>query len=392
MLECPLLTYSYSVDSMETFNSSFGQFNLSRYPKRKREQLRAWDAADEYLLKHLEEEGLSPENKSVLVVNDQFGGLAIPLSKYSPMVISDSWLAHRGITANAQDNTIDPSTITLCSSLDYPEGAFDLVLLKIPKSLAMLEDQLIRLRPLLSTSTIVVAAGMVKSIHTSTLKLFEKYLGPTKTSLAYKKARLIFPQLDLKKERAPSPYPSQYKLENTPYQIINHAGVFSRDSLDIGTRFLLQHLPKDNRYEKIIDLGCGNGVVGLMAAEFNPDASIHFVDESFMAVASAKENFEAAFGDQKDAIFEATDCLTGIARNSANLILNNPPFHQQNAVGDFIAKQMFRESFRVLCNKGELWVIGNRHLGYHLALKKIFGNCETVASNKKFVILKATKH
>jgi 16S rRNA (guanine1207-N2)-methyltransferase len=39
----------------------------------------------------------------------------------------------------------------------------------------------------------------------------------------------------------------------------------------------------------------------------------------------------------------------------------------------------------------ELRVVGNRHLGYHLKLKKLFGNCETVAGNAKFVILKAVR-
>ena len=40
---------------------------------------------------------------------------------------------------------------------------------------------------------------------------------------------------------------------------------------------------------------------------------------------------------------------------------------------------MFRESKQVLRRGGELWVIGNRHLGYHIQLKKLFGNCEVVA-------------
>lgn len=128
-----------------------------------------------------------------------------------------------------------------------------------------------------------------------------------------------------------------------------------------------------------------------MAAQNNPGAHIDFVDESFMAVASAKENFEAAFGAERSATFTATDCLSGLAKNRYDLVLNNPPFHQQNAVGDFIALQMFRESHQALRKDGELWVIGNRHLGYHLRLKKLFGNCDTVASNKKFIILKARK-
>ncbi|WP_415882321.1 methyltransferase [Neptuniibacter sp. QD34_54] len=376
---------------MNIFETPFGQFSLSRYPRRKNEQLRAWDAADEYLLNQIDQEEILANPKRILIINDQFGGLSIVLNDQAPTVVSDSWLAHAGIKHNAADNEIDAEAITLCNSLDYPTEPFDLVLIKIPKSLAMLEDQLIRLRPLLTAETKVIGGGMVKSIHTSTLKLFEKYLGPTKTSLAKKKARLIFPEIDLNQPQLESPYPSDYILENTQHKIINHAGVFSRDSLDIGTRFSLQHLPDTDSFEDIIDLGCGNGVVGLIAAEKNPSAAVHFVDESFMAVASAEANFREAFGDSRKATFQATDCLAGIQKNSCDLVLNNPPFHQQNVVGDFIAQQMFRESHKVLRSGGELWVIGNRHLGYHVALKKIFKNCETIANNKKFVILKAIK-
>lgn len=376
---------------METLVVPQGQFSLSRYPKRKREQLRAWDAADEYILQQIDEEQLLHSDSKVLIINDQFGALTVALHQHNPVMISDSWLAHAGTQANAGDNEIDAENISIRNSLDYPEDRFDLILLKVPKSLAMLEDQLIRLRPLLKDGDRLIAGGMAKGIHTSTLKLFEKIIGPTKTSLAKKKARLIFPEFDPSIEENTSPYPSQYILEGTQYQIINHAGVFSRESLDIGTRFFLQHLPDSDKYQHIVDLGCGNGIVGLIAAEKNPTAKLQFVDESFMAVASASANFKTAFGDEREAAFLATDCLKGIKKSSCDLILNNPPFHQQNVVGDFIALQMFRESKEALLPGGELWVIGNRHLGYHGRLKKLFGNCETVASNKKFVILKAVK-
>ncbi|MCP4597497.1 methyltransferase [Neptuniibacter sp.] len=376
---------------METLVVPQGQFSLSRYPKRKREQLRAWDAADEYILQQIDEEQLLKNDCKVLVLNDQFGALSVALNKYNPIMISDSWLAHAGTRSNADDNSIEAENISIRNSLDYPDESFDLILLKVPKSLAMLEDQLIRLRPLLHSGSKLIAGGMAKGIHTSTLKLFEKIIGPTKTSLAKKKARLIFPEFDPAIGEKASPFPSEYILEGTQHKIINHAGVFSRDSLDIGTRFFLQHLPDSDKFQNIVDLGCGNGIVGLIAAEKNPSAQLQFVDESFMAVASASANFKTAFGDEREAAFLATDCLKGIKKSSCDLILNNPPFHQQNVVGDFIALQMFRESKEVLLPGGELWVIGNRHLGYHSRLKKLFGNCETVASNKKFVILKAVK-
>ncbi len=376
---------------MEKLSAPQGTFELSRFPRRKGEKLRAWDAADEYLLQQIGEEGCVQPDTRILILNDQFGALATALSANRPTLISDSWLSHRGSVANLADNHLDTDNLTLCDSLTPPQGTFDLVLIKVPKSLAMLEDQLHRLRPHLHSNSRIVGGGMVKAIHSSTLKLFEKLIGPTTTSLAKKKARLIFPQFDPALAIPENPYPTRYTLEGTNHQIINHAGVFSRDSLDIGTRFFLANLPTNPEIKHIVDLGCGNGVVGLIAAEQNPQAEVSFVDESFMAVASAKANFEAAFGDQRRGYFRTTDCLEGIKANSADLVLNNPPFHQQNVVGTHIAQQMFRESKKVLRKDGELWVIGNRHLGYHVALKKLFGNCDTVAANKKFVILRAVR-
>ena len=72
-------------------------------------------------------------------------------------------------------------------------------------------------------------------------------------------------------------------------------------------------------------------------------------------------------------------------------VLCNPPFHQQQVVSDHIARQMFRDARRVLREGGELWVVGNRHLGYHKTLKRLFGNATLVASNRKFVILRAVR-
>jgi 16S rRNA (guanine1207-N2)-methyltransferase len=128
----------------------------------------------------------------------------------------------------------------------------------------------------------------------------------------------------------------------------------------------------------------------MLAGVRNPQAEILFADESYMAVQSARENM-LENNICNNAEFIVTDCLQGVEKSSADLILNNPPFHQQNAVGDAVAWRMFTQSEKVLKKGGELWVIGNRHLGYHIKLNKIFGNCETVASDKKFVILKTVK-
>jgi 23S rRNA (guanine1835-N2)-methyltransferase len=366
-----------------------GNFELHRLPKRPRELLRAWDAADEYLLETVADQLTLRDDARILIVNDGFGALAVALSTYRPYAMSDSFLSQQATRLNLAANGLAESSVRFLSSLEMPEGQFDVVLIKVPKTLALLEDELIRLRPHLSVSTQVIVAGMVKTLPPTVWKLLERLIGPTTTSLAKKKARLIFTALDGKLTVPPSPYPVTYRLENTEYMISNHANVFSRESLDIGTRFFLQHLPFRQDACDIVDLGCGNGVVGLIAAERCPSAIVHFVDESFMAVASARDNFQRAFGPQREATFRVGDGLIEAVQESADLILCNPPFHQQNTVGDQIAVSLFKQSRRVLRKGGELWVIGNRHLDYHVYLKRLFGSYQLIASNSKFVILKA---
>ena len=368
-----------------------GSFTLQRRPRRRRELLRAWDAADEYLLREVAQQIQPGTGTRVLVVNDSFGALAVALASWAPQTWSDSFLSQLATRDNLLANGIDPAGVTQVNSLQQPAGPVDLVLIRVPKTLALLEDQLIRLRPLLTAETKVLVAGMVKALPRSVWAMLEKLLGTTDTALAWKKARLIRVTPDLTLTVPDSPYPVQYRLEGTDWLISNHANVFSRDSLDIGTRFFLQHLPLMPQAHEIIDLGCGNGVVGLQMAAQHPDATVHFVDESFMAVASARENFNRVFGATRAAVFRVGDGLENVAPASADLVLCNPPFHQERAVGDQIAQRMFRQAREVLRPGGELWVIGNRHLGYHALLKRRFGNVELIASNARFVILRVRR-
>jgi len=368
-----------------------GRFKLQRLPRRTRELLRAWDAADEYLLQHLAETAELSDGRRLLIVNDAFGALAVALHAYHPLAVSDSWLSQAATRLNLVENGLLEDSVQLSSSLETPQGPFDRILVKVPKTLALLEDQLTRLRPQMTGTSRVITAGMVKGLTPKVWELLERLIGPTTTSRARKKARLIFANVDSGPEIPLSPYPVEYRLEGTDYLISNHANVFSRDSLDIGTRFFLQHLPTRPDARDIVDLGCGNGLVGLIAAEKNPQAMIHFVDESYMAVDSAQRNFRNAFGTSRKASFRVGDGLSDSNRDTCDLVLCNPPFHLHSAVGDQIALRMFRQSHRALRKGGELWVIGNRHLGYHVSLKRLFASVELVASNRKFVVLRAGK-
>ncbi|MEU3144938.1 MULTISPECIES: methyltransferase [unclassified Streptomyces] len=377
--------------------TAWGAPVLARFPEDPRDRLRAWDASDEYLLGHLDREEV-PLDGTVVVVGDRWGALVTALAAHRPTQITDSWLGQEATRANLARAGVGPGTVPLLTTQDPPPGRIDVLLVRVPKSLALLEDQLLRLAPAVHEGTVVVGTGMVKEIHTSTLNLFERIIGPTRTSLAEKKARLIFCTPDPALVRPAGPWPYSYRLPDgigavSGRTVVNHAGVFCADRLDIGTRFFLRHLPQPSSKRpglRVVDLGCGNGVVGTAVALADPRAELLFVDESFQAVASAQATYRAN-GVPGHAEFRVGDGLTGVPDSSVDLVLNNPPFHSHQATSDATAWRMFTGARRALRQGGELWVVGNRHLGYHVKLRRLFGNSEVVASDRKFVVLKAVK-
>ncbi|MFE4513209.1 methyltransferase [Kitasatospora sp. NPDC056783] len=388
-----------------SFATPWGTFELTRYPADPRERLRAWDAADEYLLRHLAGEtdsaaGTATElaGRTVAVLGDRWGALTTALAGHRPIQITDSHLGRQATTANLARAGAEVDEDRLRTTRDAPPERIDVLLVRIPKSLALLEDQLHRLAPALHAGTVVVGTGMVTEIHTSTLQLFERILGPTRTSLAVRKARLVFCTPDPALAPGPNPWPHRYALPSdigavSGRTVVNHAGTFCADRLDIGTRFFLAHLPTPAPGARVVDLGCGNGVVGTAAALAGPGAELLFVDESHQAVASAEETFRINLGPDAPAEFLTADALAEdvVAPGSVDLVLNNPPFHSHQATTDATARRMFTGAKRALRPGGELWVVGNRHLGYHVTLRRLFGNCRLVAGNPKFVVLRAVK-
>lgn len=386
---------------MDELTAPTGTFQLERVPVRPRQPLRAWDAADEYVLELLAETPPEP-NARVLLVNDSFGALATALRPFDPIVINESAAGRHAIAENLARNECDPVPLMSMLELDDLETSVDTVVIKIPKSNAHLVDLLHRLRPHLRPESRIVGAAMARHVRTATLECFESIIGPTTTSLARKKARLLHVSFDPELTVDLSPWPTTWKHEARTH--VTHGGGFSPESVDVGTRFLLDNLPtardlvsSDHDVVRVVDLGCGNGIIGLrVVSDFTAvgiDHQISFVDDSALAIDATRRSWEATHGQAPDpatvAFVHTHRVVENIPKRSVNLVLINPPFHDDRVVGDDIAWTMFTDAHKILAPGGQLVVVGNRHLAYHAKLRKIFGQVDTVAATSKFVLLRA---
>ena len=111
-----------------------------------------------------------------------------------------------------------------------------------------------------------------------------------------------------------------------------------------------------------------------------------------MAIASSRLNVEVNRpADLSRCQFLLGNSLEQVTSESLQAVLCNPPFHQLQTITDQLAWQMFCDAERCLTSGGELRIVGNRHLGYHIKLQRLFNRVDCIASNQKFVILRAIK-
>lgn len=379
--------------TLPLMTSALGNLTIRRVPYSRKETLQAFDQADILALDYLHDENLLSSTSRVLVINDSFAAITSTVSmamvsKLGPMPVlwSDSYLAKLGLQANAKTNDLPQAGFV--QAQDTPQGPFDMVILRLPKSHGLLLDQIQRLLPQLAANALIIMPVMVKHIDNAVYQLLESALGELTTSLARKKARLMFAsQLVEGSRKSPSAAEVVWDVPTLGLSLQHYSGVFGRTKLDPGAQVLLDNFPQ-GPYQRVIDLGCGNGVQAIAAAKKWPLSQVMGVDESYMSVASASLN-AASNGVAAQCEFKAGDCLTDMNIKFVDLILCNPPFHQERVVGDQIAMRMFAQAAKVLTPEGELWVVGNRHLGYHAKLKRWFKRVEQIGAHPKFVVLKA---
>ncbi|MEQ9544931.1 MAG: methyltransferase [Marinobacter sp.] len=352
--------------------------------------LRAWDAADEYLLEQVF--ALMPEGAEarVLVVDDQFGALTLGLRRFEPVTLADSVSLAVALTLNGTANGVSHAALPE-SWLTPPQGPFDVIVMRIPRQLDYLSWLLRWSNEVLASDGVLVAGGMIKHLPDRSVEVFNDLVRTKQVCPARKKARVVVCQPG---DQGLDGWQGQWKgysLGDGDRLVSGLPAVFARERLDIGTRLLLPDvrraaaaLPPGAR---VLDLACGNGVLGMEALGAQPALSVVFSDVSSQAVVSSKHNVESAFSDV-DVDFCHEDGVSESA-GKFDLILLNPPFHEGGVVGDHVALRLFQQAARHLAVNGQLLMVGNRHLGYHRSLKRYFPVVTQLQADPRFVVFSA---
>ena len=159
--------------------------------------------------------------------------------------------------------------------------------------------------------------------------------------------------------------------------------VFSPGSVDRGTKAMLSFVefkPED----KVLDLGCGCGVVGILAAKKIGADKVVMCDISENAVQLSKQNAEA--NSVGDVVIRQSDGLKEISEKGFTLILSNPPYHTDFAV----AKGFIEEGFKKLTVGGKMVMVTKRLDWYRNKLSSTFGGV-TVKEKDGYYIFLAEK-
>ena len=175
---------------------------------------------------------------------------------------------------------------------------------------------------------------------------------------------------------------TEYALQ-TPQgelKICNLVGVFSQKQLDKGTELLLENLEAVNG--RVLDFGCGAGVITAALLKANPELTVDCVDINAMALASCEMTMAA--NGFKVHVY-ASDGFSSI-QGDFDAVISNPPFHDGLKATTDIAERFVANSAQSLTEGGVFQIVANRHLPYSEVIAASFGEVNVCAENNKYKI------
>jgi 16S rRNA (guanine1207-N2)-methyltransferase len=169
----------------------------------------------------------------------------------------------------------------------------------------------------------------------------------------------------------------QYQLDKLAVTTL--PGVFSRDGLDSGSALLLSTF-QPHMKGKVLDLGCGAGVLAAALQQLSPKVRLWLVDAHAAAVAASQATLS---NNQLQGEVFASNVFSEVT-GRFDLIISNPPFHEGRETNLDAATRLIRGAAQHLNTGGELRIVANAFLPYPQLLQEVFGNYKVLAQTGRF--------
>jgi 16S rRNA (guanine1207-N2)-methyltransferase len=169
-------------------------------------------------------------------------------------------------------------------------------------------------------------------------------------------------------------------------QFVTDSGVFGKKGVDFGSRLLIESMASDVG-ERLLDVGCGYGPIGLSLAKTFPTTDVWMIDINERAVALSQEN--ASLNNVDNVEIKQSDLFSSVPlEEKFNTIVTNPPIR----AGKAVVHAIFEGARERIVPGGSLWIVIQKKQGAPSALEKLeslFDEVEEVDKDKGFRIYRA---
>jgi 16S rRNA (guanine1207-N2)-methyltransferase len=162
-------------------------------------------------------------------------------------------------------------------------------------------------------------------------------------------------------------------------------GVFSKNSLDRGTKVLLEFLEVNPAFHTALDLGCGYGPIGLVLSK-RYQLQVDMIDVNARAIELAKSN--VILNKTKANVIESDGVST--LDKKYDIVVTNPPIR----VGKIKLYELLDDAYSHLLPNGELWFVINKKHGALSAVKHMSNICDAISvigKSKGFMVVRCIK-
>ncbi|EMF2955540.1 16S rRNA (guanine(1207)-N(2))-methyltransferase RsmC [Salmonella enterica] len=247
-----------------------------------------------------------------------------------------------------------------------------------PKNKPEAQFQLMNILSLMPSGVDVFVVGENRSGVRSAEPMLADYAPLNKVDSA-RRCGLYHGRLEKQPQFSLESWWAEYNIDGLTIKTL--PGVFSRDGLDVGSQLLLSTLTPHTK-GKVLDVGCGAGVLSAALASHSPKVRLTQCDVSAPAVEASRATL-AANGLEGEVF--ASNVFSEV-KGRFDMIISNPPFHDGMQTSLDAAQTLIRGAVRHLNSGGELRIVANAFLPYPKILDETFGFHEVIAQTGRFKV------